>query len=296
MRQAPISGARRGQGHDHASRPAGPYGQEHMIGQDLGPFLRALQVAALIATPGLLLPEANAEMAQMVALVGLVIGGFVFFEYRSCYPSFVEFRHAPPYNRLRFGMAFAIVLAVTLVCRGTGLVPGKMLGNALNFPFSPVRLMVLVVPDTVPDADRATLCAAAGLAYGLALASLLVFAVVLRLSDWPLRQGAFNVWINLPMVDPTAGGDILRRLERDAHVNVALGFLLPFLVPAVLQAVPSGPSLLRLSDPQTAIWVISLWGIVPTALIMRGVALMRIADLIAAERRRAYREATLPVA
>ncbi|SDX86232.1 hypothetical protein [Citreimonas salinaria] len=270
----------------------------HVIGQGFRAFFRALLVASLIATPGLLLPRGDAEMTQMVALLGLIAGALVFVEYRSSYPSFIEFRNAAPYNRLRFAMAFAIVLAVTLACRGTpgGAVPGAWLGDALDFPFSPVRLMVLVISDTVPAADHAALRAAAGLAYGLSLAALVIFAVVLRLARWPLAHGPFNVWVNLPMVDPTAGGDILRRFERDAHVNVALGFLLPFLIPAALQLVPSGPSLLRLADPQTAIWVISLWGILPAALIMRGVALMRIADLIAAKRRRAYRQAELHAA
>ena len=84
---------------------------------------------------------------------------------------------------------------------------------------------------------------------------------------------------------------MLHRLTRDAHVNVALGFLLPFLIPAALQAAGLGPAVLSLDEPLTVIWVIALWGFLPTAMIMRGIALMRVAELIAEKRRRAYRQA-----
>ena len=52
------------------------------------------------------------------------------------------------------------------------------------------------------------------------------FLVLVRIMNWPVRQGAFNVWVNLPLFDPTAGGDVIYRLQRDARINIALGFLL----------------------------------------------------------------------
>ena len=69
---------------------------------------------------------------------------------------------------------------------------------------------------------------AAGLAYLVSLIALATFVVLVRVMGWPARQGAFNVWVNLPLFDPTAGGDVLYRLQRDARINIALGFLLPF--------------------------------------------------------------------
>ena len=71
---------------------------------------------------------------------------------------------------------------------------------------------------------------------------------------WPARLARFNVWVNLPTFDPTAGGDVVARLERDARFNIALGFLLPFLIPAVVKAAPRPSSPSRWTSPQTLIW------------------------------------------
>ena len=89
---------------------------------------------------------------------------------------------------------------------------------------------------------------------------------------------------------------MLNRLKRDSHVNVALGFLLPFLIPAVLKLATLVAFPISLDDPQTMIWTMSAWAFLPASLIMRGVALMRIADLIEEKRRRAYAQADLQAA
>lgn len=67
-------------------------------------------------------------------------------------------------------------------------------------------------------------------------------------------MGAFNVRVNLPAFDPTADGDGMDRLDRDARVNIALGVLLPFLILAVVQAGSNGFEPLSFTLPQTVIW------------------------------------------
>ena len=69
-----------------------------------------------------------------------------------------------------------------------------------------------------------------------------------------MRVGAFNVRVNLPAFDPTEDGDGVDRLDRDARVNIALGFLLPFLTLAVAQAGSNGFEPLSFTLPQTLIW------------------------------------------
>lgn len=276
-----------------------------MIKRMIGAAVRAILVASVFTMPAILLPGTSADTVQMVVLLSLVAALLVFVEYSSEYPSLIEFRNAPPFNRLRFLALFCTVLMLTLMARGqvmptalsstlVGL--GHMIGNAMDFPFSPVRLMVLLAPEgaTPPELDQIRMHA--GMSYLIALAMLLSFVVVVRLLDWPLRHGAFNFWVNLPLFDPTAGGDVLRRLKRDSHVNVALGFLLPFLIPAVLKTASVYAVSVSLTDPQTLIWMMSAWAFLPISLIMRGVALMRIADLIEEKRRRAYAQAELQVA
>jgi len=46
-----------------------------------------------------------------------------------------------------------------------------------------------------------------------------------------------------------------------------------------------------LTNPQTLIWTMSAWSFLPASMIMRGVAMMRIAGLIEDKRRRAYANA-----
>ncbi len=76
-----------------------------------------------------------------------------------------------------------------------------------------------------------------GISYFISMLTLAMFYYFVRVRNWPTNSGPFNVWINLPTFDPTTGGDVVQRLERDARFNIVLGFLLPFLIPAVLKAV-----------------------------------------------------------
>jgi hypothetical protein len=227
-----------------------------------------------------------------------------FVEYVSDFPSFIEFRDAPPFNRLRFMSLFLTIVTLTLISRGetepTHLshalkTLGGHIGHLMDFPFSPVRLMVLLLPDDTPMALRESLRTHAGLAYLISVVTTVVIIGLVRLLQWPIRNGAFNFWVNLPLFDPTAGGDVLYRLKRDANVNVALGFLLPFLIPGVLKAASELMDPISFADPQTMIWTMTAWAFLPASLIMRGVALMRIADLIEEKRRRAYAQAELQV-
>ncbi len=273
-----------------------------MIKRMVAAAARAFLVALLIAMPAMMLPGVTSDTAQMVALLALIASVLTFVEYVAEYPSLIEFRDAAPFNRMRFLALFATILLLSLIARGevypTGLsqtlsAMGHSIGDAMDFPFSPVRLMVLMAPEGASAADLTLLRTHAGLAYLVSLMTLLVFVATVRLLSWPIRHGAFNFWVNLPLFDPTAGGDVLRRLKRDSHVNVALGFLLPFLIPAVLKLASEYAYPMSMDDPQTMIWMMTAWAFLPASLIMRGVALMRIADLIEEKRRRAYALAEL---
>ncbi|APX22064.1 Arginine/ornithine antiporter ArcD [Salipiger profundus] len=267
--------------------------------------MRAVLMASLIAMPALLLPGSSAGTTQIIALLALLAAALTFVEYTGDYPSIVEFRDAPPYNRLRFAALFLTVLLLTLICRGETHptaasdalnAVGMRVGGLLDFPYSPVRLMVLGANADMTAAQIDRMRTFAGLAYLVSISVTACFILLVRLLNWPVRRGAFNFWVNLPLFDPTAGGDILYRLKRDAHVNIALGFLLSFLIPAGLQIASAAIDPVSLGDAQTLIWTMSAWAFLPASLIMRGVALMRIAALIEEKRRRAYAQANLQAA
>lgn len=261
---------------------------------------RGLLVATLIMTPALVLPGLSSDSTQIVLLVALLAAVLTFVEYNSVFPSIVEFRDAAPFNRLRFTALLATVFLLSAILKGisdptlltTALTSiGTIVGNAIDFPYSPVRLVVLMLP---PDASYETVNfvrTAAGLAYMISLIAMTAFLVLVRLLNWPARSGAFNVWVNLPLFDPTAGGDVLERLQRDARINIALGFLLPFMVPAVVKLAADLIDPITLQNPQTLIWTISAWAFLPASIIMRGIAMGKIADMIEEKRRRAYAEA-----
>lgn len=78
---------------------------------------------------------------------------------------------------------------------------------------------------------------------------------------------------------------MVQRLLRDARFNVALGFLLPFLIPMAVKVGTSGLDPLTLASPQTLVWVTVAWAFLPASLLMRGVGMARIAEMIREKRR-----------
>ncbi len=256
---------------------------------------RAILIALLVVTPSLLLPSTAEDTAQIVVVLAILASIMTFAEYFSKYPSIIEFRFAPPMNRLRFIGLGLTVLFLTLIARGhsdpsnltnTLTLIGDGIGGLIDFPYSPVHQVVLMMP---PDADAELIDSvriAAGISYMVSIIVMFIFITIVRFFDWPLRKGSFNVWLNLPLFDPTGGGDVLFRLKRDAGLNIVLGALLPFLIPAAVNAVSEIITPVSLVNPQTLIWTMSAWAFLPASMLMRGIAMERIADLIEQKRER----------
>lgn len=277
-------------------------GRAAVLSQFTGALMRAFMIMVLIATPSVLLPGVTADGKQMVALVALFVGVLTFVEYNATYPGLIEFRDAPPYNRTRFLMLLSIVFFLSIMARSSASPTtlaslfealGLLIGQSLDFPYSPVRLVTLMLADTSSHAHILEVRAAAGVAYLITWMSLAVFVLMLRIHNWPSRNGAFNVWTNLPTFDPTAGGDVVARLERDAWFNLAIGFLLPFLIPLIVKLGGMGLGALDLHYAPTRVWVIAIWAFLPASLLMRGIAMFRIAGMIRDKRERSA-EAAVP--
>lgn len=264
-------------------------GGRAVVSRLTGAIVRMVLVMVLVASPSVLLIDVTADAKQMVALVALFAGLLTFVEYNATYPSLVEFRDAPPFNRVRFLMLLATVVSLSMIARGD-IMPstltdffaavGTLIGISMDFPYSPVRLATLMVADDSTAEQVAAVRTAAGMAYLISLISLSIFVILLKAGRWPSRRRAFNVWVNLPTFDPTAGADVVTRLTRDARINIALGFLLPFLIPAVVKIASTGFEPLTLSSPQTLIWTMTAWAFLPASLFMRGIAMGRVADMI----------------
>jgi hypothetical protein len=259
-----------------------------------GAIARAILVVIMIATPSLVLDNVSSDATQIVVLVAIFASALTLFEYATTYPGLVEFRDAPPFNRIRFASLFFTVLLLSVVVRGgepsTSAhfveAVGTLIGKAIDFPYSPVRLIVLMLPQDASANDIVLLRTMAGVSYLISLISLAVFLIVLRVSHWPHSRQGFNVWINIPTFDPTAGGDVVERLERDGRFNVALGFLLPFISPAIMQLASGVFGSVSLANEQTMVWTLAAWAFLPASLFMRGIALQRVATMITEQRER----------
>jgi hypothetical protein len=258
-----------------------------------GAAVRAFLVMVLIVLPSVILPGIGTDTKQIVALMALFAGTLVFVEYNAVYPSLVEFRDGAPFNRIRYLMLLAIVLSLSVIVADTynpttvsGLFHalGLVVGDAMDFPYSPVRLATYMLSDDATADQIAAVRTTAGTAYLISLVSLAIFVVVLKIAGWPSTKSAFNVWVNLPTFEPTAGGDVVDRLDRDARVNLGVGFLLPFVVPALIALFSSGLPTSVIASPQSLIWSIAAWAFLPASLLMRGVAMARIADMIRTKR------------
>lgn len=270
-------------------------GARTWLNRAIGAAVRAFLVMIVVVLPSVILPGIGADTRQIVALVALFAGCLVFVEYIAIYPSLIEFRDGAPFNRIRYLMLLSIVLFLSVMVAdredptsvsGLFRALGDIVGQSLDFPFSPVRLATLMLADTATAEQFHDLRTSAGTAYLLSLLSLAVFVIVLKLAGWPSTKNAFNVWVNLPTFEPTAGGDVVDRLERDARVNLAIGFLLPFVVPALIATVTSGLPAAAMTSPQLLIWTVAAWAFLPASLLMRGVAMARVADMIRVKRAR----------
>lgn len=268
-----------------------------------GALARAILMALLVATPSLVLPDISNDATQIVVLVALFAAALTAFEYASAYPGLVEFRDAPPFNRIRFASILATLLVLSIIYadvqdRSTAAqfisAIGALIGQSMDFPYSPVRLVVLMLPENASSQDYNLLRTAAGMAYLISLLSLAVFLIVLRLANWPYRGKSFNVWVNLPTFDPTTGGDVVERLERDARFNVTIGFLLPFVTPALVKLAAGVFGSISMSNNQTMIWSLAAWAFIPASLFMRGIAMQRVATMITEQRARQTLDETHP--
>jgi len=260
-----------------------------------GAIARAALVALVLLMPALLIPTIPPETAQVLLLVALFAAAVVMAEYLSSYPALIEFRFAAPFNRTRFALLALLVVALSFLKRGqeaggalTDLVAGvaAACGRMLDVPFSPVRQLLALMPDPPPSETVLLIRDGASLGLVLALTTVAGFVTAIRMQLWPMGQGPFNVWINLPTFEPTAGNDVVLRLQRHARVNVALGVMMPFVLPGLALASAIMVRPLDLGSPVSFVWGLALWAFIPAALIMRGVAMARLAQMIRANRRR----------
>lgn len=268
-----------------------------MIGPIFGAAIRAFIVIVVIYFPTMLLPSASSDAKQIATLFAALAGSFTFAEYYSTYPSIVAFRDAPPFNRYRI-FSFALLLYVTGKLIATFSINSTLGGallsmaiiadSAMGFAYSPSTLIASALPAGTSSEVISFVRYTASFVLLLTLLLALFYAAIVRILDWPYRIGAFNVWVNLPLFDPTSGDDVLRRLRIIALSNVAMAILLPFAMPGAFYFLRGFSEPTWMTHQHALTWVIAIWAFLPLSLIMRGIALARIIEMISEKRRRTY--------
>ena len=66
---------------------------------------------------------------------------------------------------------------------------------------------------------------------------------------------------------------------------------MPFIIPAVVKAGSDLIDPISTENLQTIIWTLTAWAFLPASMIMRGIAMARVAEMIEDKRRRTYANA-----
>lgn len=257
---------------------------------------RGLLVALVIVFPGIALPGVAVDSRLMAVFVAGCAGAFIVSEYLARAPSLLQFRSAPPLNRIRFASVSVSLIVVTFLLRARDLPTplsrfadtlGSRLAWLSDIPFSPVRLMRQLVTPDLSEIAVQTVTKAAAVSYCCALLSVLAFLFVLMRGAWPFAGHRFNIWVNLPTFDPVGQGDTVDRLRHLGRFNLLLGVIAPFLIPAILAYSAGLADLSGFAAPNSLIWIVTIWAFMPASLVMRGIALLQIARLVETQRRAA---------
>ena len=266
-----------------------------MINRLIGAVIRALLVLAVVAMPAFLLPNTSRAAQEISLIIGAIAGAFTLFEYASSHPGLIDFRFAPPYNRIRFVTFFVQILSLVFLCRAVSGADSfsadilELADSAVALtmvPLSPVRVAVEVIASDGTEPYRDLLARAAAVSFIITFASFIFFAITLWLFRWPVGRDNFNLWVNLPTFEPSSGRDVERRLFRDGLANILLGIGMPFVIPVIASRAGGwfDPSVLQ--NYQPLIWGCTLWAFLPASLIIRGAALIKVGWLVKRARRR----------
>ncbi|WP_112320998.1 hypothetical protein [Oceanibium sediminis] len=256
-------------------------------------FIRALAVVLVIGTPALLLPNVSVASQEISLIVAGLAAAFTVFEYASTHPGLIDFRFAPPYNRVRFISFALLILALTFLARGFSgsddfslnmLMWGERALELARFPLSPVVALSVALPDNMLPLNRALVEQSAALSFWLAVVLMILFGGLLWLMRWPVARRDFNLWLNLPTFAPGYARDVERRLLRDGVANILVGAVILYLSPTVAMQLSGIAQPSDTPNYELILWSTALWGFVPGSLAIRGIAILKIARLVRAAR------------
>ena len=260
-----------------------------MFGRLLGAIIRAMLMVVVIASPAFLLPSVSVASQEITLIIAGIAAAFTIFEYASTHPGLIDFRFAPPYNRIRFVALACQILSLIFLCRALdgldnfGPTVIRMADAAvalLTFPLSPVDVAAEMIAVGEGPEFTVLIQRAAALSFFVTFASLGFFGVILWLFRWPVGRRDFNLWINLPTFEPGYGRDVERRLHRDGVINILVGVAFLYLLPVLLSRAGGWFDPSVLNNYQPLVWGVTLWAFFAGSLIIRGAAILKVSWLV----------------
>ncbi|MEM1265881.1 MAG: hypothetical protein AAGI50_07690 [Pseudomonadota bacterium] len=255
----------------------------------IGAIIRAAMVLFVVSAPALLLPDVSNASLEITVLLGGVVAAFTLFEYASTHPGLIDFRFAPPYNRIRF-LAFAMqIFSLVFLCRAlegedafsAGLIAlSDQMVEVLTFPLSPVNVAAEMIAAGEDPTLVLLLARAAALSFFVTFCSLAFFALFLWLFRWPVGRRDFNLWTNLPTFEPGYGRDVERRLRRDGVINLLAGVAFLYALPVLLSRTSGWFDPSVFNNYQPLVWGVTIWAFVSGTLVIRGAAILKVGMLI----------------
>ena len=144
-----------------------------------------------ISVPSIVLITGKSDESSITLIAALIAGALICLEYLNTYPSMLEFRDAAPYNRIRYLSALIAIISVITLFRDAHhadnsntmlMAIGTIIGQGLDFPYSPIRLIILTllldVSNTIVDAARLS----AGVTFVISILTFAGFFLFTRLS------------------------------------------------------------------------------------------------------------------
>lgn len=259
----------------------------------IGAILRAVLVLLVVAAPAFLLPSTSVASQEISLIIGGIAAAFTLFEYASSHPGLIDFRFAPPYNRVRFIALATQVFALVFLCRatvGADSFSPEMIELAdravavMSFPYSPVEIatsMIAADEDTLlTELVRRT----AAICFFITFPTLAAFAVLLWVLRWPVGRRDFNLWVNLPTFEPGYGRDVERRLRRDGVINILGGLAFLYLLPVIISRASGWFEPSVLLNYQPLVWGATFWSFASGTLVIRGASILKVSWLVGRNR------------
>lgn len=252
----------------------------------IGALIRALVMVLIISAPSYLLPNVPDLTKELLLIIGAIVAAFTFFEYGGSNPGFVDFRFAPPFNRLRIAILAAQVIGLSLICRATVSGQAEIIDLANRavelaaFANSPVEMAIENL--SAGASEPMTILITQVLSSSLVIASVLAvgFSLLLWIFRWPAGRADFNIWRNLPTFTPAEIDKTEKKLKRDGVINIILSvgllFGIPYSFPYIVDVLGRG----GMMDYQTLVWIATLWAFLPALLFVRGASIIKIGRIL----------------